>query len=860
MLKGLAKKNVTYVIKRPKLVLAVALVLTILAGILASGLSMELSWVALAPQGNESVKEYQEIIEEFPTLNTVMLVVESDDQIRMAEAVRDVEKELSGLDDYVRSVTSGVDQEFAIDYALLLSGEDAESLIPMLADANYDTLQMMLSYIILSYDETLEDMNEKEIDQFEYAMITLTELIDLSTNYSAEEKGELKKTITAFLTGNPLMTSEDGKMTMVLIQPSFDMMDIEKLEPGVNVIESVIQKVNEKYDDVALRATGMHIVARDEMASIQSDSSLTTIIALILILGTLYFAFRAFSAPVLAFIPLIIGIVWDVGLTKLVIGRLNMMTAFSAAMLMGLGIDYAIHMYSSYTERRSLGYDKYDALEHAITVTGPGIITGAMTTAVAFLALNMSQLELLSELGTVMGLGIICTLISVFWVLPALLVLKKEKEEKIKKIRGHYKWIGNISMASRKFKIPVIIILVLGTIFMGYQAKDIEFDLNLMNLEPEGLESIELMEYLVEEYDMSADSFSIQVDSLDEVYRLQEEYEKIDGVREVASIATLIPEDQDETIDKIKEMTQMISVRAPQRTSEGYILELAMEDHLKAVDQLIESYKQLGYDVQVLNELKSSMENFKSSLDETDLEALSEDYYDIFDGLIEQILDVKPLTPDALPDNFKAQFVSKDGNQYLMTIYMDFDIWSNMDTEKGEKFFDDLMAVSPSTTGTPLFMKVLYDSASEEMLQIGLVLLAILIVIMMIHFRTVKYTALALIPLLLTLIFMVGTMKLINLPFNMLNFLSVLLVIGIGIDDGVHILHHYKAGQRKIHYLFSSVGRAILLTTITTMCGFGSLIFSSYRGIASLGAALFIGVGYAFIMTVIVLPMLLREE
>jgi predicted RND superfamily exporter protein len=93
----------------------------------------------------------------------------------------------------------------------------------------------------------------------------------------------------------------------------------------------------------------------------------------------------------------------------------------------------------------------------------------------------------------------------------------------------------------------------------------------------------------------------------------------------------------------------------------------------------------------------------------------------------------------------------------------------------------------------------------------------------------------------------------------MLNFLSILLIIGIGIDDGVHILHHYKTGVKKINYLFSSVGKAILMTTLTTVLGFGSLMFSSYRGIASLGAALSIGVLYAFIMTVIVLPILIKE-
>ncbi len=156
-------------------------------------------------------------------------------------------------------------------------------------------------------------------------------------------------------------------------------------------------------------------------------------------------------------------------------------------------------------------------------------------------------------------------------------------------------------------------------------------------------------------------------------------------------------------------------------------------------------------------------------------------------------------------------------------------------------------------------MKVLYESASDEMAVTGVVVFIILFLILFAHFRNIKYTLLAFLPLIFTMIYTVGMMALINLSFNILNFLSILLLIGIGIDDGVHILHHYKSGEKNIFNLFSSVGRAILLTTITTMCGFGSLTFSSYVGIASLGKVLFIGVSLAFILTVVVLPLFLKN-
>lgn len=833
------KLNVKMVTSKPKSVLGAAFIITIIAIILATGLSIELNWVALAPKGNEAVQEYEQILEDFPTLTNIVVLVESDDSKEMMLAINELEAEMMKETDYVLSFTTGLDQDFILDYGLLIS-EEAEGYAYMLADPNLDSFLMVLNEISKEMKLSPEEL---------YMIETLKDFAELAQD-KTYDKAVLNDIIRSFYSGNTVMTSDDGKMALLTLQPTFDMMDIKMLEPGVNKIEEVIKRVSDKYDHVAIDATGMHIVARDETASIQSDSSLTTIIAVVLIFTLLYFAFRAFSAPVLAFIPLILGIIWDVGLTKLVIGRLNMMTAFSAAMLLGLGIDYSIHLYSSYTERRASGIDKKNALSHALSITGPGIVTGGMTTAVAFMGLNISKLELLRELGTVMGLGIICTLISVFWVLPALIVLKKEKAEKVSKIKGNYPTIGAIASWVYKNKTVVIIVLVITTSFMAYQATKIEFDMNLLNLEPEGLASIELMERLVDEYDMSSDSFSVSVNSLEDVYRYHEAYEKVDGVKEVVSIASFIPKmsTQEKRIEKLNYTNDFPT---PEYRN-------IPEVTLMALDDLIQS---LENNTLMSEEFVSDIKQVKEALkNRTQLDKFSLDFFESNRTVAEQMLTLKPLTPNDLSESYKKQFVSEDGKKFLITVYPDFHIWEHIDSEKGEKFFNDMSDVNRSITGTPFFMKVLFDSVSDELLLIGSLLILVLIGILMIHFKSILYTMKAIIPLLLTLIYMVGTMAMLDMDFNMLNFLSILLIIGIGIDYGVHILHHYKIGEKKINYLFSNVGRAILLTTLTTVSGFGSLVFSSYRGIATLGSALSIGVGYAFIITIIVLPLMLKEE
>ena len=133
-----------------------------------------------------------------------------------------------------------------------------------------------------------------------------------------------------------------------------------------------------------------------------------------------------------------------------------------------------------------------------------------------------------------------------------------------------------------------------------------------------------------------------------------------------------------------------------------------------------------------------------------------------------------------------------------------------------------------------------------------------IIVFLLIDFRSIRNTLLGLIPLIMGATWMVGLMALFGIKFNFTNFMALPLIIGIGIDDGVHILHRYKIeGPGKIPVLLRFTGRAILLTSLTTMIGFGSWGLASHRGIASMGQVLFLGVGSCFISSAVVLPALL---
>ena len=106
---------------------------------------------------------------------------------------------------------------------------------------------------------------------------------------------------------------------------------------------------------------------------------------------------------------------------------------------------------------------------------------------------------------------------------------------------------------------------------------------------------------------------------------------------------------------------------------------------------------------------------------------------------------------------------------------------------------------------------------------------------------------------------MVGLLSMLKLPLTYVNVMAIPMIIGIGIDDGVHLMHRYRIeGWYRTKEVLSSTGKAILLTSLTTIAGFGSLIIAKYRGFASLGSLLVLGVVACFITSVLFLPALVN--
>jgi predicted RND superfamily exporter protein len=206
-----------------------------------------------------------------------------------------------------------------------------------------------------------------------------------------------------------------------------------------------------------------------------------------------------------------------------------------------------------------------------------------------------------------------------------------------------------------------------------------------------------------------------------------------------------------------------------------------------------------------------------------------------------------------LPDDILDQYSNESRDQFLVTVFPAGNVWQ--DANFLYQFSDDMESVSDKATGMPPVFRALISIIGRDGKNAMIFTLILVFLLLWVDFGRPGYALLAILPLVIGVVWMVGLMYLTRQQFTVMNVMGLPMILGIGIDDGVHVVHRWiSEGKKDLYTVFSSTGKAILLTSLTTMLAFGSLIFSIWRGFGQLGAALFVGVAACFLTTVIILP------
>ncbi|WP_230866645.1 efflux RND transporter permease subunit [Iocasia frigidifontis] len=866
--------------KKPVTILLITGIITVIMLILASHLNLELSWVALAPKGDPSQFEYKKILNNYPSASKIYITIR-DKKGNPEEAARVAAERLKKLGKYVDNVEYKANIEYMLNNGMLLYKiKDQENITSILKDPNFTGFLKNLNDL---YDRKYrENSNNIEDDKDDLArsfwgLKEFLQIYDQSLQNGITNKA-YDRGINQLLIGDPYIRSIGGNTLLMTVQPTFGVMDYQNLKPGVNAIENEIKSIEKEYPNYQYGLTGMHVISRDELVTSFRDSNIAMTIGFVLIIIILIIAFKMWLSPLLSIIPLIVGIIWDMGFTTIIIGRLNIMTVFTAAMLIGLGIDFSVHILSGYTEARSNNKSAYQAIYYSLQKTGPGILTGALTTSAAFFALTISSLGLLVELGITMGIGILTIMLAVFFILPSILYLWVNKQGKTKTVKhGSFKIIGRSAVFFNRWKYPVMILILLISILMGWYGEKTNVYLNLKKIEPHGLDSIKVMDDISDKYDMSNDAVMYTTNNLLDTYNLAEELDDKPQVDTVSTITDYLPPEsiQKKRLKELRKTGINAFIDNPpvyHNIDKGELLKqferlndnmiemgqlsfmAGIDEIVTVTDQITGTPDQAGILPAIINRLKE--EGYKHEY-LSDSAAL---FYRLFSEKSKIMKVSSLLTIVDLPEDIRNRFLNKKGDSFLTSVYAKGNLWDNIQKPYGKNFIYMLRDKVPQITGSPIFLRILYDTLYSEVPEALLLVGITVLILLLFHFKSIKLALITILPLIVAMIVTVGAVHLLKTELDIFSVLAFPLIIGIGIDYGVHFVHHLKIRGEGLEESFSSVGRAVFLTTITTMASFGTLMIAKYRGIFRMGVTMFIGVALCFIFVILLIPIFTENK
>jgi uncharacterized protein len=873
----------------------ILLVITIIMGFGMSILKMEMTFYSILPNKSNQVRDMKMIMEEFPAASSILAVVDARDmedpklaEEKVKTVIDTIVSELAKekYSKYIVRATGKMDMDFYKEHGFMFSKEkDIKRSAQMYSDLN---LVPLLTHINDDFEKEYSGDEEKLADEEQMAVSmfrglgSILEMIEKSAAGEIIDQGEVDAVLESYLFGETYMLSNDNKMGIVFIQPTFTMEEILTLTPGVTMIESSVKEIS-KDMGVSVGLTGMVVVARDEMVTSEQGIVLSSLIAFILILLIMIFVFRMFSVPLISGIPLIIGIFWTIGMSGFIIHRLNMMTAMYMVALLGLGIDFAIHLLSTFIQERDEGLDFTGAIRNAVVKSGSGILTGGITSALAFFALMIAETEILRELGFVAGMGIVAELVAMIMFIPPLLGFREYRRTKkgktdnriFNKVRIKSDAASGIGKLIVKIPLAFAVLMFALGIGFAFKAPDVELEKNLMNMEAKGLESIILQDTLVDEFGMAADSLSIISTDVQEIKKLGEELKKLSSVKSIDSLGDYYVSPQEITsrtfvIENFRNSLEQMEV--DNEINEEKLLEelYRLESNLMEMGDM--AY--MGNMHKLLNTIglvtgfnadgdKIADSSFDRLFEILELDKMStETLLNLQSNIVMQLrakLEIMsstdPVSLDILPDSIKESYISRDGTQYLMSIIPTQNPWEG---DFRDIYSRQVSTITDKGTGMILAADQLAYMAEKDGVKAAIVALIVVFIVLLIDFRNIKIVVLTMVSLLLSFLTLFGFMAVTGIKFDFLNIIVVPLLIGIGVDNAVHINHRYLyEGKGRMAIVIGKTGTALLLTSLTTIVGFASFIPSIMRAMRSTGIVLSAAMAIAFFYSVLFHPAML---
>jgi predicted RND superfamily exporter protein len=890
-----------FVIRYHKVIPGIALVLFVLSIVAASTIEVRTQVKDLLPEDNPQVKSFEEVNELFHGGTVVMITIEGSNRQEMIACAESYVQEVRGnprLMSYVHTIDLKLDREFVKTWGLLL--QEAEDL--QQTRDTFSTLNLLpfLTALNESFEQTYTGEEAEEqmssgkqeneavamLNQLERFFLMLREYLEQPDGILLEDQG--RNLAETFLYGDLYGFSSDNSMLIFTISPNFNAIEIEKCVSMTEEIRAVQCTVQQRFPSLVIGYTGDVPMQADEQEAMGFDMLVPALAALGLILLLFLFSFNQIRFIVFILITLLFGIVFNYGLLGVTIREITMLTSIMSVLLIGLGVDYGIQVVTNFTTFRNDGCSPAVALRNTFTKAGMGIVLAAVTTAVAFFVLAGTGSKAFGQFGFVMGTGILMCLLAMIFILPSLLYWFGKKDISRTHIPNiNYDFLaclGRVVNQRHWVTLGIAVVVTAGALLSALYLNRMETD--FMKLEPQGLPSLLQYKKVMDRYDMTPFPSMVVAHSLEEARELTEALEEEAMVAEVRSLALFVPPDRKQEA-RLAEIEKIRTMPARYRRTDYSVADL--ESFAFEVQRLewnvIEmgdlSVAGLGEDNKILEKRNRMIREIFGAevgkpgdevfqrlirLIESDpalyarrLSALDVKFAEEMDRIVQNMaaVDRKIETRD-LPPAVRQGLIDESGTRMLVLAYPKPGLLNDLDSM--ERFGAALEEISPRITGSTQFGIAWMEEIGSASKRAALLIFVAVLAIVALSFRSLRYTLFAVVPLLVGMIWMLGVYPLLGFKLNPINIAVIPLVIGMGIDFGIHLAHRYKVEQ-EIGTVYRYTGKGVLLSALTTMIGFGSLgLIGTFGSISSMGIILFIGLATCLAASLVVLPALLRFD
>ena len=649
--------------------------------------------------------------------------------------------------------------------------------------------------------------------------------------------------------------AEPTARRIIVLQPALDFASLQPARAAMVGIREIASSLNAREaSPVRVRLTGSVAMEQEELASVSRGAGIGAIATLLMVALVLYAALRSWRLLIICLVTLVAGLALTAAFAAAAVGHLNLISIAFVVLNVGLGSDYVIHVCLRQKELMAAGMAVDGALVATMRGVGASLVLCAVTTAAGFYAFIPTQFEGVSELGLIAGTGVFIGLIVSCTLLPALVgqfvTANRERDART--------WANPRIFAPLSRRPRTVLAATLALVLLTFGALPwVTFDSNPIHLRDPKSESVTTLLELAAAGD--APLLNLVAVAPDRATALDwsAKLAQLPVVRNVITADSLVPGEQDEKVALLEDAALLLgpdfaSLKRSPADPEALATELA-ELATRASGRSGAAQRELQRAAAAFLEHAARLEPAARRSALIDLDAsltgkLPEDL-----GRLSTALHAQPFDRDALPEPLAERWFG--AGRELVEIVPAEDV---SDNGAAARFVDSVRGVVGKATGLP----VVYQEASDTVVRafaqaLGYALLIVTAIIWL-TLRDRRDLTLVIVPILLSVGVTAGVTALVGMPLNYANIIALPLLVGIGVDNGIHVVHRMRTELPDAELFNTSTLRAVLASGLTTVASFGNLAFSSHVGTASMGKLLALGLAVSMAATLIALPAWLK--